>query len=69
MTFGTPRVHHDRQMQVRFFQETDIAELETAINNWLAVNPRREIVNVLQSAIFPPGAGRELIVGVWYIED
>jgi hypothetical protein len=62
-------VHHDRQMQVRFFQETDIAELETAINNWLAVNPRREIVNVLQSAIFPPGAGRELIVGVWYIED
>jgi hypothetical protein len=69
MTFGTPRMHQERQMQVRFFQETDIAELETAINNWLAVRPRREIVNVLQSSLYGPGGQREILVSVWYVED
>jgi hypothetical protein len=70
MPFGEPRIHMDRKpMQVRFFQEPDIADLESAINTWLSLSPRREIVDVVQSAITHSGGGREIIVSVWYIED
>jgi hypothetical protein len=55
-------------MRVRFFQEPDIADLEAAINTWLSIDPRREIVHVQQSAIETHG-GRELMVSVWYIGD
>ncbi|MGH7502258.1 MAG: hypothetical protein ACREL7_10930 [Longimicrobiales bacterium] len=65
-----PRVPADRKpMQVRFFQEGDIADLETAINHWLAVSPRREIVDIRQSVLSTQAGGRELLVSVWYIDD
>ena len=56
-------------MQVRFFQEPDVADIETAINAWLAVKPRREIVEVRQTARPLPGGGSDILVSVWYIED
>jgi hypothetical protein len=70
MNFGQfPRVPADRHpMQVRFFQEPSIADLETAINNWLAVSPRREIVEIRQSVLALPTGARELILSIWYID-
>jgi hypothetical protein len=56
-------------VQVRFFQEPDIAALESAINTWLSVRPRREIVDIRQSALPVPGGGRDIIVSIWYIDD
>jgi hypothetical protein len=56
-------------MQVRFFQEPDIAGLETVINDWLSRHPRCEIAEVKQTALTKPGGLEELIVSVWYIED
>lgn len=65
-----PRVSSDhRPMQVRFFQEADIAAMEAAVNTWLALKPRREIVEVHQSVLAVPGGGRELIVSVWYLDN
>jgi len=70
MSFGQPRIHTGREpVQVRFFQEPDVAALETAINAWLALRPRREIVDIRQSALPLPGGAREIIVSIWYIED
>jgi hypothetical protein len=64
-----PRVPVQRNpMQVRIFQEADIADLEAAVNAWLAVSPRREIVEVHQSVLTTPAGGRELIVSVWYVD-
>jgi hypothetical protein len=56
-------------MQVRFFQEADIAAMEAAVNTWLALKARREIVEVHQSVLAVPGGGRELIVSVWYLDN
>lgn len=71
MGFAPPNIKAaSRPMQVRFFQEPDIADLESAINGWLSDHPRCEIVEVRQTAITgKPGAVEELIVSVWYIED
>jgi hypothetical protein len=55
-------------MRVRFFQEPDIADLESAVNAWLVLDPRREIVHVQQTAITAP-SGSALLVSVWYIGD
>lgn len=71
MTFGqSPRIHTERKpLQARFFQEPDIAVLESAVNSWLALKPRREIVDVRQTAL--PGAGNshEIILSIWYVDD
>jgi hypothetical protein len=56
-------------MQVQFFQEGDIADLESAINQWFSVSPRREIVEIHQSVLGTQAGGRELVVSVWYIDD
>ena len=65
-----PRVPVERHpMQVRIFQEADIADLEAAVNAWLTISPRREIVEVHQSVLATPGGGRELIVSVWYVDS
>jgi hypothetical protein len=56
-------------MQVRFFQEPDIADLEVAINEWLSKHPRCEIAEVKQTPIVKGGGPTELIVSLWYIED
>ncbi|MCI0437182.1 MAG: hypothetical protein L0271_26630 [Gemmatimonadetes bacterium] len=67
-----PHVPHisaeQRPLQVRFFQEPDVAALEAAINAWLQQAPRREIVDVRQSVLPAAGGTRELIVSVWYID-
>lgn len=65
-----PRVPSDRKpMQVRIFQEADIADLEAAINTWLAVSPRREIVEVHQNIHTGAGGAREIVVSIWYVDD
>lgn len=70
MGFGPPNIQPvTRPMQVRFFQEPDIADLESAINKWLSEHPRCEISEVRQTAVSKPGSPVELIVSVWYIED
>ena len=53
-------------MRVQFFQEKDIAALESAVNGWLAVDPRREVVHVLQTEV-DGTSGPEIIVSIWYI--
>jgi hypothetical protein len=70
MAFGNvPRVGHSaRPIQVRYFQEPDIAELETRINEWLADDARREIVEIRQSVCQPKVDELTLIVSIWYIE-
>ncbi|MGH7505538.1 MAG: hypothetical protein ACRELX_07790 [Longimicrobiales bacterium] len=69
MVFGViPRVGHGaRPVQVRFFQEPGIAELEAAINEWLAGDARREIVDIRQSVVNGRNDQRELIVSIWYV--
>jgi hypothetical protein len=67
--FAKPRVYPDRMpMRVRFFQEPDIADLEAAVNAWLVLDPRREIVHVQQTAI-QSASGPAILVSVWYIGD
>ncbi len=64
-----PHISTDPEtLQVRFFQEHDIATLEAAINAWLARAPRREIVEIRQSVLGQASGPRELIVSVWYID-
>jgi hypothetical protein len=53
-------------MRVQFFQEKDIAALESAINAWLGLDPRREVVHVLQTDV-EGSSGPEIVVSVWYI--
>jgi hypothetical protein len=70
MSFGQPRIHVERgPVQVRFFQEPDVGSLEAAINAWLALKPKREIVEIRQSALTVPGLGRDIIVSIWYIDN
>jgi len=67
MEFGGPRIRPERRpMRVQFFQEKDIAALESAVNGWLAVDPRREVVHVLQTEV-DGTSGPEIIVSIWYI--
>jgi len=64
-----PHISADHQpLQVRFFREPDIADLEAAINKWLALAPRREIVEIRQSVMSPAPGVRDLIVSVWYVD-
>jgi len=64
---GYPRIRPDRRtMRVQFFQERDVAALESAINAWLGLDPRREVVHVLQTEV-EGKSGREIVVSVWYI--
>ena len=70
MGFAPPSMKTaSRPMQVRFFQEPDIADLEVAINEWLSKHPRCEIAEVKQTPIVKGGGPTELIVSLWYIED
>jgi hypothetical protein len=62
-----PRVPHGaRPIQVRFFQEADLAQLETEINAWLAEDARREIVDIRQS--IGGQNARDILVSVWYVK-
>lgn len=61
-----PRVSHGaRPVQVRFFQDPDLAQLETEINAWLAEDSRREIVDVCQSV---GQSSRDILISVWYVK-
>jgi hypothetical protein len=63
-----PRVPHGaRPVQVRFFQDLDVAQIETEINAWLAEDSRREIVDVRQS--IGGQNGRDILVSVWYVKS
>ncbi len=63
-----PRVRVETRLQVRFFVDSEIAPLESAINEWLTQNPRREIVQIRQSVI-PGGQRSDIIVSIWYVAD
>jgi hypothetical protein len=70
MGFNAPNIQPTtRPMQVRFFRETELAALESAVNVWLSDHPRYEIAEVRQSPIPTADGSTELIVSVWYIED
>jgi hypothetical protein len=57
-----------RPAQVRFFEDTDLAALESAVNAWLAENSRCEIVAIQQSVITTPAQPRQVVVSIWYAE-
>jgi hypothetical protein len=65
---AVPRVPHGQKaVQVRFFQDLDLAQLEAEINAWLAEDTRREIVDVRQS--LGGQHAREILVSVWYVQS
>lgn len=67
MGFAVPRVPHGQKpVQVRFFQDLDLAQLEAEINAWLAEDARREIVEIRQST--GGQHGRDILISVWYVQ-
>lgn len=62
MGFSPQVAPHKKPMQVHFFQNGKLADLERDINAWLAGAPHREIVDVRQSV------GQSIVVSVWYID-
>jgi hypothetical protein len=64
-----PRVRIQTRVKVRFFQDSDIPRLEAGINEWLAQNTRREIIQIRQSSVTGTDERAEALVSIWYIED
>lgn len=71
MQYGfAPRVSSaSKPMRVRFFQDRDLATLESALNQWLGERPDREIAEIRQSVSTHPDGTTDVVVSVWYIED
>ena len=63
MTGFAPQVSASKKaMQVRFFHNQSLEELQRQVNDWLAEQPHREIAEIKQSV------GQAILISIWYMD-